>query len=676
MISRRKLLTGAAALAACSNIAHADGISGGIGGGVGGGIGGVRGGTPFVPLSGSVVDMSFTTNQFFGASLANLSVTRAQTVSSFVDNPDGTVTAFAANTPRIAQGVGLLIEEARTNLLLQSDNLANAAWSLLQAGSGTASITANAGTAPDGTNSAALLTLGRSATTDVALINQTFTATATFYSGSVYVKAATNADIGNSISIQFSQFGGGGTPVGSNIRAILTGAWQRITVSAVLAATPNYQLFIGYNLNDGVSTGATNILVWRGQSELGIVPTSGIPTTTAPVTRNADVITMTGPILTAYKAAAVTQYVKTTNVANFFAGGAPQLVAFSPAGQTAYYTAANQTTMYIGSGPNAESATVGNSVTIGDSSLLTSGPIITVSSYSASGDSIVSNGGTETTSARVMPSPTSVSLGNQGGAFFLNGYISRLALWNSQLASATRIALSQTFNLTTPTVGGQAAQYLVPTAPLNGKLIMYVHGAGDTLLWLNTNAIGTREALLRQGYILAGSAAAGDNWGNQAGLDSYTALYNDILTRFPSVSKIMMYAGSMGGMCSLLTIGNNTFPVKAWYGVFPVTNLAAEYALSFTAAINTAYNIPGGGSYATQTAGHDPNLLSGSLYTLPMRFTASPSDTTVPKTQNTDLEAAKVAATTPEHFVLTSFGAHGDASNFMPSDVVSFFGRY
>lgn len=59
-----------------------------------------------------------------------------------------------------------------------------------------------------------------------------------------------------------------------------------------------------------------------------------------------------------------------------------------------------------------------------------------------------------------------------------------------------------------------------------------------------------------------------------------------------------------------------------------------------------------------------------------MRFTSSPSDTTVPKAQNTDLEAAKVAATTPQHFVLTTFGRHGDASNFMPTDVVNFYARY
>lgn len=133
-------------------------------------------------------------------------MTRAQTVPSFVDNPDGTVTAFAANTQRIAPGVGLLIEEARTNLL-QSDNLSNAAWTLFTTGSGTASRNRKCQDRPRRGKSATLLTLNRSAVADSALVFQGFTASATVYTGSVYVKAATNADIGQSVSIAYDPAG-------------------------------------------------------------------------------------------------------------------------------------------------------------------------------------------------------------------------------------------------------------------------------------------------------------------------------------------------------------------------------------------------------------------------------------------------------------------------------------
>lgn len=617
------------------------------------------------------VDLNFAANQFSGASLANLSVTRAQTVSSYADNFDGTVTAFAANTLRVGVGFGILAEETRTNLLLHSDDISDPAWTMFTNNSGTITRTGNAGIAPDGTNAATLLALNRSSGSDFAAVLQAFTATAATYSSSVYFKAATNSDIGQTVSIAYDLVGS--SSLTATVPMIVTGGWQRISISTVLTAA-SYQMFFGYNDHDGGSTGAVNILVWRGQAELGAGPTSGIPTTTAPVTRNADIITASGPILSAYQSAAVTQYVKTTNTPVTVAGS--RAVGFNGGASPAFQGSATVASMFIGSG-SPDQATIGNSVSFSNAgSPSTMAPVITVSSYSASGDSIVANGGTETTSTNVMPSPSSVFIGSDGSGNFLNGYISRLALWTSQLSSAQRIAFSQTYNFTAPTIGGQTAQYLVPTAPLNGKLIMYVHGAGDTLFWLNSGQTGIREALLAQGYILAASTTGGDDWGNQTGLNSYIALYADTLTRFPSASKVMIYGGSMGGICSLLLIGNNSIPVKAWYATFPATNLAEEYSLSFTAAINGAYNIPAGGTYAAQTAGHDPNLLSGSLYTIPMRFIASPGDTVVPKAQNTDLEAAKVSATTPEHFVLVSTGNHGDASNFLPSDVVNFYGRY
>jgi hypothetical protein len=127
--SRRSLLTGSAALAADAALAG-EAFS--------------QGQMPmylvpspaFVPLSGSAFDMNFATNQYSVASLSNLTVTRAQTVPSYVDNPDGTVTSFAANTLRIAPGKGLLIEGASTNLAHQSADLSNAAWSTFANGTG------------------------------------------------------------------------------------------------------------------------------------------------------------------------------------------------------------------------------------------------------------------------------------------------------------------------------------------------------------------------------------------------------------------------------------------------------------------------------------------------------------------------------------------------------------
>jgi hypothetical protein len=135
----------------------------------------------------------------------------------------------------------------------------------------------------------------------------------------------------------------------------------------------------------------------------------------------------------------------------------------------------------------------------------------------------VANGGTEITAALGMPARTSVFIGSDGGTTsFLNGYLARLAGWNSQLASATRVALSQTFNLTAVTLGGVNTQYLVPNnVPLSGTYVQYMHGAGEIETAWTADALkaGLREALLAQGHILSATAAAGENWGNQGGVE-------------------------------------------------------------------------------------------------------------------------------------------------------------
>lgn len=690
ILSRRDLLTGAAALAAYAQLGRAQGRSR-----VPVPLG--RAGKPLptwytaaTAIAGLPPDVAIGLNGSqlvaYSAGLpvplsSLLSVTRAQTVPSYSINADGTWTAWAANTLRYGIGVGALIEPARTNLIVQSGDVSNAAaWSTAVTGSGTINVTGSQGNTPDG-GPAALVSLNRSSTSDNAQLFQKFTGTAAGYSGAFWIKANDNASIGKAVTVGLYN---GTTP--TKTRIILTGIWQPAFQSnTTMAASANCELFIGYVGGDNASVGAINMQVGCASVELGAGVTSYTPTGASPVTRNADVILLAGSLLTAYESAAVTQVSRVMNLASAIAGARLGASFNATAGATPAF-AASATTLnsYTGS-------VLGTAATIGNGVSFLNGPVNVVASFvSGAGTTAVANGGTERSSAIVMPAVTSGWLGGDGSigsnGSYLSGYLNRLMVWKSQLSAPIRLALSQTFNTTSVAIGGQNTNYLVPTEAPSGTWVDYFHGAGEveTSWTTDTLKIGIREALLALGHLLSASAAAGDNWGNAAGQAAYVAQYADAISRF-SISKTVGFSQSMGGLCGLLAIANSpagaAVPLRGWYGIFPACNLAEEYSLSFTAAINTAYNIPGGGTYAAQTEGHDPVLLTGNPYALRMRFTGSASDVTVPVAQNAVQMQTLVSPFALESYLLNTIGVHGDASNFIVGptpgqcDMANFIGR-
>lgn len=611
------------------------------------------------------------------------SCTRAQTVPSYVTNADGTLTSCLSNSIRIGVGVGILIEESRTNLALSSGDQTNAAWTTLTSGAGTISVTGGSPVlAPDGVGSPALVTINRSALTDDAQLLQTFTGTAAAYSGGFYIMANADSEIGKQLTVGLFN----GTNYTSSL-VILTGGWQRVYQSATLAASASCAMFIGYRNGDTASTGSVAFLTCCAQAELGAGISSYIPTTNALVTRNADVIPINGLLLSLLQnATALTQFARVINVESTVGGG--RIGATFNTGSGSAMCFINSSNAIAG----FNHTTVFTPVALGGLTQFVGYPVNTVSSFSPSGISLVANGGIESTQALTMPTVTSAFLGSAGGASsFLNGYLQRLIFWNSQLGSTQRIALSQTYNTISATVGGQATNYYVPTElqPVSPVLVQYCHGAGEDQNAWTTDALKRpiREALLAQGYILSGSIAAGENWGNQAGLDSYTSQVTDAQARF-GIQKLLIFSQSMGGLAGLLNVGNASFPagmLKGIYLIYPACNLSWCYNdnASFKPEITTAYNIASDGSnYAAQTAGHDPVLLSGSAFTgIRMRFTSSFADMTVNKTANALQMQALVAAYATESDLLNTIGPHGDPSNFMPPanfiplDMVKFFNR-
>lgn len=210
--------------------------------------------------------------------------------ATYVDS-SGIITAATDNQARFDYDPvtltckGLLIEESRKNSATYSSDLTNANWANNVAGSAVAATrTKNYAVAPDGTATATRLQLslgGGTTTGSFTYLYQAAVTASTASVGTYYLKA-------NS-----------GTPtiyirVGNNEYTVtLSSSWTRIERTC---PSTNTSTQFGIGLRGGQSTPCSDtadISVWGAQLEAGAFATSYIPTTTAAVTRNADVATIT-----------------------------------------------------------------------------------------------------------------------------------------------------------------------------------------------------------------------------------------------------------------------------------------------------------------------------------------------------------------------------------------------
>jgi hypothetical protein len=205
----------------------------------------------------------------------------------------------AINVPRLDYTGGgcpkILVEPARTNLVLQSQTLENASWSKTIGGTGIAPVvTANAGTAPDGTMTADRVQFNcvgsLSADRSILLQGSLVTTITTRYYQSIYVKAFSSGEVGKQLRIASD----GLTGVSQVIT--LTADWQRIVLNGLASGvTTNFIVETRGTFTTPTNTTA-DVLLWGAQIEAGSNATSYIPTTTlvAGTTRTADVISKTG----------------------------------------------------------------------------------------------------------------------------------------------------------------------------------------------------------------------------------------------------------------------------------------------------------------------------------------------------------------------------------------------
>jgi hypothetical protein len=224
----------------------------------------------------------------------------------------------AINEPRLeydASGnpLGLLIEEARTNVLVYSENFTSG-WS-----SPFCDATANAIASPDGALSGAKLQEDSSGVTGPRLFpnnnavltaNQAQTLSCFFKAGtSAYAYLTIRYSNGNVAAVEFDLTSGtvNSTTVAGNMTlnsSDITSAgngWYRCSVTATSSASTTAGFyFLAMTDGSGVTVAGypnytltgKNIYAWGAQVETGSFPTSYIPTSGSTVTRAADVASL------------------------------------------------------------------------------------------------------------------------------------------------------------------------------------------------------------------------------------------------------------------------------------------------------------------------------------------------------------------------------------------------
>ena len=397
------------------------------------------------------LDLRFADNKSLvdattGASLVTF--TRASS-GTFVGS-DGVLQTAATDVPRFdhnpvtGESLGLLVEEQRTNLLLRSEEF-ETTWTTTRA-----SVSSDLIASPSGTTTADKLVEDTTATSTHFVQQSVSVTTGTAYAFSLFAKAGErnfvqlvlNAQFATVISAIFDLSTGAvgittGTPVTSAV--LLSDGWWRLSITATANATGSTLAQVRVSNFSTTATytgdGTSGIYIWGAQLEAGSFPTSYIPTTTAAVTRNADVASITGSAFSGwYRQDEGTVFSEGTLLTTPALPG-PVVVLRDP-------TAASRHQVLLNSAAIVANAVVQASFSAAYTAQTKSG-----FAYALNNAAFVSNlTALQTDTTCLMPSgivAATIGKFDFGGGQSHNGCIKRITYWPQRLANSTLQQITQ-----------------------------------------------------------------------------------------------------------------------------------------------------------------------------------------------------------------------------------------
>jgi hypothetical protein len=396
--------------------------------------------------------VSYTGDGNSGVYIYGAQLSDSASLDAYVPTPGAAPSSTAYYGPRFDYDPvtlapkGILVEEARTNLLTYSEQFDNGIWQVLSG----ATKTANTTVSPDGTTNADTIT----ATSNSSGVYQTQTASnSTVYTTAAYFKAGTGSEVRFGLTNQNESanayyaftLAGAGSFVSFSITgftatsASITSAgngWYRCVVTGTSPASGTTAVGPMIRLS-----AAGTAFVWGAQLEAGAFATSYIPTIASTVTRSADVATITGSLFSQWYGQP-----QGTFVAAFDMAGGSASFANNRAVLVARESATSSHNIYNGSG-QVTGWTVVSGV---DQAYLTTGAVAadTVTNiayaYKANDFAASRNGGTVATdTSGTLPTPTVFGIGsNSAGSLFLSGHIQSIQYYPVRAADFQLQALT------------------------------------------------------------------------------------------------------------------------------------------------------------------------------------------------------------------------------------------
>ncbi len=389
-------------------------------------------------------------------SSGDFNVTRATTATRF--NSAGLIESVASGVPRLdyytsggtAGCPALLVEPSAQNVLLQSETF-NTSWTLVGLNAfGSGSVANSTGTTdPFGGTNSDYIQENASSGTHIILQTPAGQVSGTTYTFSCFVKSAERTQVnflnnaGGGANATFNLSAGTAT-LGIGVSALIQNygnGWYRCILTYTPTATVNFNVQVRLADASGntsyTGTGTSGLYIFGAQLETGSVATSYIPTTAAAVTRNADVINLTGSVSGCIGQTEGTIYAEVNLMANAAERRIISVTSGSEAQRIIIWTLG--TTLFV-------SFNAATSINLGAFPI---GALKIAVGYTISGGSTtysISTNGAAVTTGTAAAGPTGLNQINLGtsatGTLGLNDRIRSASIYTSRLSNAELIALS------------------------------------------------------------------------------------------------------------------------------------------------------------------------------------------------------------------------------------------